>query len=129
MTGFIVQGMVGRGLAGGDKVGMDFGIGRDAVRVMLGCKGAYEDGIGAVEGNHDVLVAAMGVGVEASSVIGEDVGEWDLVYGDCVGGEVQVVGHRWGRRADAGLGGADVLSWLHHVPQVGLISIRVVACH
>ena len=75
MTGFIVQGMVGRGLAGGDKAGVEFAIGRDAVRVMLGCKGAYEDGIGAVEGNHDILVAPTAAGVEAASVIGEDVGE------------------------------------------------------
>ena len=88
MTGFIVQGMVGRGLAGGDKEGVEFRIGRDAVRVMLGCKGAYEDGIGAVEGHHDVLVAAMGAGMEAASVICEDVGEWDLMYGNRVGSQV-----------------------------------------
>ena len=129
MTGFIVQGMVGRGLAGGDKAGVEFLIGRDAVRVMLGSKGAYKDGIGAVEGHHDVLVTAMGAGVEAASVVSEDVGEWDLVYGDRVGSHVQVIGLRWGRRVHTGTGGADVLSRLCHVPQVGLIGVGVVACH
>ena len=87
MTGFIVQGMVGRGLAGNNKAGMDFAIGCDAVHVMLGCKGAYEDGIGAVEGNHDILVAAAGMGVEAASIVCEDVGKRDFVQLNCICGE------------------------------------------
>ena len=66
---------------------MDFAIGRDAVRVMLGHKGAYKDGIGAVEGHHDVLVTATGAGVEAASVISEDVGEGDFMELDCVSAE------------------------------------------
>ena len=45
MTCFVVQDMVGRGLARGHKVGVEFLIGHDAVYVELGSKVADEDGI------------------------------------------------------------------------------------
>ena len=121
--------MVGRGLAGSNKAGVDFMIGCNAVCIVLGCKGVDEDGIGAVEGNHDILVAIMGVGVEASSVIGEDVGEGEFVESNGIGSEVQEGWQGWQLRTYAGLGGTDVLPWLCHVPHVSCIHIQTVACH
>ena len=109
---------------------MDVVVGSNAVFVLVGSEGFHQDDIGhTVVCKHDVLVATVGMGVEATSIISEDVGEWDLVYGDRVGSQVQVVRLRLGRRAYTGTGGADVLSWLHHVPQVGLAGVGVVVCH
>ena len=81
---FIVQDMVGRGMARHYKVGVDLLIGCDAGPIKFGSKGADQDGIGAVQGHHDILVATAGMGVEAASIICEDVGERDFMQLNCI---------------------------------------------
>mgnify|MGYP006197778227 CR=1 FL=1 len=52
---------------------------------MAGLEVFHQDDIGhAVVGEHDVLVAAAGMGVEAASIVSEDVGERDFVQLNCI---------------------------------------------
>ena len=69
-TGFVVHGVKLRGLLGLFEMGVEGLIGGNAVRVTFGGKGMHKDSItGAVQGNHEALVATARARVEAPHVI------------------------------------------------------------
>ena len=47
--------------------------------ILFGGKGLYKDSIDAMECNHDILVATGCSGVELTSIIGEDAGDWEFI--------------------------------------------------
>ena len=91
-------------MACSDEVGIEVLVGCNAVHIKFGGKGVDQDGIAAVEGNHDVLVAAVGMELKATSIIGEDAGEGDFVELDSVGAEGWEDGWWLGRWQQALLG-------------------------
>ena len=64
---------------------MEFLIGCNAVCIKFGGKGVDQDGIAAVEGNHDVLVSTAGTGFELSGIFGEAAVDGDFVELNSVG--------------------------------------------
>ena len=60
------------------EAGVDGLICSNAVVVFFGREALHKNGIAAVQGDHEVLVTAGGTGVEAASVVSEDVRERDL---------------------------------------------------
>ena len=62
-------------------------VGHNTVCILFGGKRVDQDGIAAMEGNHDVLVSTAGMGFEATSISGENVVEVDFVELDHIGAE------------------------------------------
>ena len=53
-------------------------IGSNSVHILFGGKRAHQDGIAAVQGHHNVLVATAGPGGKAACIIREDAGDRDV---------------------------------------------------
>ena len=93
---------------------------RNSVRVMLGLEGSNKDGVGfTVPADHDILVAAARTRCEATSVIREDVVDWDDLQVNAIGGWFG--GGCWSWYDWWCLHGSDVLARLCHVSHVGRI--------
>ncbi len=69
-AGFVIHGVQVRGLVSVFESGVDGLVCGNAVRILFGGKGVHQDCIaGAVQGNHEVLIATTGSRVEAPCVI------------------------------------------------------------
>ena len=121
---FVVHGVQVRGLVSVFEASIDGLVCANAVCILFGGKGVHQDSIaGAVQGDHEVLVATTGSGVEAPCVICIQLCEWYIKQGEswcCALG----VGDRG---SGLGLGRTYVLSWLCHVAKVCFTRIRAVA--
>ena len=82
-TGFVIHGVQVGGLVGKLKARVDGVIGSNAVHISFGGKGLYQNGIaGAVQGDHEVLVATAEARVEAPGVICEQLGKRYVKQGE-----------------------------------------------
>ena len=93
---------------------------RYPVRVMLGLEGSNKDGVGfTVPGDHYIFVATARMWCESTSVISEDVVDWDDLQVDAVGGWFG--GGCWSWYDWRCPRGSDVLARLRHVSHVGRV--------
>ncbi len=112
--------MHGRGLAGLVEPVKDVLIGSNSVHILFGGKRAHQDGIAAVQGHHNVLVATAGAGGKAAGIISEDTGDRDVYESEFRTGSgcryVRLrLGGEAGARGPAACGGAYMLAGLGHV--------------
>lgn len=77
-TRLIVCSMTGGSLLCLVEPSVDVLVGGNLMDILLGAERSHQDGIAAVQGNHDVLVATVGARWESVSVISEDAGYRDV---------------------------------------------------
>ena len=111
-------------MASGDEAGMEVLVCCIAVCIKFGVEGADQDGIAAVEGGHDVLIAAARLHRKMAHVICEELADGFVpnvkFFGGCMGDERR---HRWCWGLwGFGLGGADAPADLCEMSFDGLVA-------